>query len=104
MMTEDKNRYLTFNVPKGFLWTHLVAVVIALGVFLFDVNRKADKYELIQDTMMNIDARHTYQLGEIKGIIQDLLKAQIQTVSNDSTHKALIDDLKQRIIVLEQKK
>ena len=43
-------------------------------------------------------------LTELKVIVQDLVKAQIQVSSNDARHSALLDDLKQRVVELERKK
>lgn len=41
-------------------------------------------------------------LSELKIIVQDLVKAQIQVSSNDARHGALLEDLKERVIELER--
>ena len=43
-------------------------------------------------------------LSELKIIVQDLVKAQIQVSSNDARHGALLEDLKERVIELERNK
>jgi len=43
-------------------------------------------------------------LSELKIIVQDLVKAQIQVSSNDARRGALLEDLKERVIELERNK
>jgi len=70
-------------------------LVIAAGVFGFfiDIGKRS---QLIDKTDKD--------LSELKTIVQDLVKAQIQISSNDAKHGAMLDDLKQRVIELERKK
>jgi hypothetical protein len=70
-------------------------LVIAAGVFGFfiDIGKRS---QLIDKTDKD--------LTELKVIVQDLVKAQIQVSSNDARHSALLDDLKQRVVELERKK
>ena len=70
-------------------------LVIAAGVFGFfiDIGKRS---QLIDKTDKD--------LTELKVIVQDLVKAQIQVSSNDERHSALLDDLKQRVVELERKK
>ena len=46
----------------------------------------------------------TQDLGELKLIVQDLVKAQIQVVTNDATTKLILEDLRFRVLELERKK
>lgn len=70
-------------------------IILALGVagFFVDIGKRS---QLIDKTDKD--------LGELKIIVQDLVKAQIQVSSNDARHGALLDDLKERVIELERKK
>lgn len=70
-------------------------ILLALGVagFFVDIGKRS---QLIDKTDKD--------LGELKVIVQDLVKAQIQVSSNDARHGALLDDLKERVIELERKK
>lgn len=70
-------------------------ILLALGVagFFVDIGKRS---QLIDKTDKD--------LGELKIIVQDLVKAQIQVSSNDARHGALLDDLKERVIELERKK
>jgi len=69
-------------------------LIMAVGVagFFVDIGKRS---ELIDRTDKD--------LGELRVIVQDLVKAQIQVSSNDARHSALLDDLKQRVIELERK-
>jgi hypothetical protein len=70
-------------------------VLLALGVcgFFIDIGKRS---QLIDKTDKD--------LSELKVIVQDLVKAQIQVSSNDAKHSALLDDLKERVIELERKR
>lgn len=52
----------------------------------------------------SILSRTTNDISELKLIVQDLLKAQIQVSSTDARHSALLEDLKQRVLELERRK
>ena len=68
--------------------------LVAAGVagFFIDIGKRS---QLIDKTDKD--------LAELKIIVQDLVKAQIQVSSNDGKHGAILDDLKQRVIELERK-
>ena len=70
-------------------------LVIAAGVFGFfiDIGKRS---QLIDKTDKD--------LTELKVIVQDLVKAQIQVSSNDARHSAMLEDLRQRVIELERKR
>lgn len=71
----------------------LFVLAAGVGGFFIDIGKRS---QLIDKTDKD--------LGELKVIVQDLVKAQIQVSSNDARHSALLDDLKQRVIELERKK
>lgn len=70
-------------------------LVIAAGVlgFFIDIGKRS---QLLDKTDKD--------LGELRIIVQDLVKAQIQVSSNDARHNAMLEDLKQRVIELERRK
>jgi hypothetical protein len=74
-------------------WFQLIVLAIGVGGFFIDIGKRS---QLIDKT----DA----DLAELKIIVQDLVKAQIQISTNDATHKMLLDDLKSRVIELERRK
>lgn len=71
----------------------LIVMAVGVSVFFIDIGKRS---QLIDRTDKD--------LGELRIIVQDLVKAQIQVSSNDARHNALLDDLKQRVIELERKK
>jgi hypothetical protein len=71
----------------------LFVLAAGVGGFFIDIGKRS---QLIDKTDKD--------LGELKVIVQDLVKAQIQISSNDAKHGAMLDDLKQRVIELERKK
>jgi len=74
-------------------WAQLVVLAAGVGGFFIDIGKRS---QLIDKTDKD--------LSELKIIVQDLVKAQIQISSNDAKHGAMLDDLKQRVIELERKK
>jgi hypothetical protein len=87
---EEKNR----NSPTVVLqWFQLIILAIGVGGFFIDIGKRS---QLIDKTDKD--------LAELKVIVQDLVKAQIQISSNDARHGAMLDDLKQRVIELEKRK
>jgi len=74
-------------------WAQLVVLAAGVGGFFIDIGKRS---QLIDKTDKD--------LSELKVIVQDLVKAQIQISSNDAKHGAMLDDLKQRVIELERKK
>jgi hypothetical protein len=71
----------------------LLILGVGVGGFFVDIGKRS---QLIDKTDKD--------LSELRTIVQDLVKAQIQISSNDARHSALLDDLKQRVIELERKK
>jgi len=74
-------------------WAQLVVLAIGVGGFFIDIGKRS---QLLDKTDKD--------LAELKVIVQDLVKAQIQISSNDAKHSALLDDLKDRVIELERKR
>lgn len=74
-------------------WFQLVILAIGVGGFFIDIGKRS---QILDKTNQD--------LGELKTIVQDLVKAQIQISSNDAKHSAMLEDLKQRVIELERRK
>lgn len=74
-------------------WAQLIVLAIGVGGFFIDIGKRS---QLLDKTDKD--------LAELKVIVQDLVKAQIQVSSNDAKHSALLDDLKERVIELERKR
>lgn len=74
-------------------WAQLFVLAAGVGGLFIDIGKRS---QLIDKTDKD--------LSELKTIVQDLVKAQIQISSNDAKHGAMLDDLKQRVIELERKK
>ncbi|MFY8211205.1 MAG: hypothetical protein ACOVLB_00855 [Candidatus Nanopelagicus sp.] len=87
---DEKNRINSTTVLQ---WFQLIVLVIGVGGLLVDIGKQS---QLIDKT----DA----DLTDLKTIVQDLVKSQIQISTNDTTHKMLLDDLKSRVIELERRK
>ena len=87
-MDEDKHNY-------GKILQLIQLVVIAAGVagFFVDIGKRSSMLD-----------KNTDDLTELKTIVQDLVKAQIQVASTDARHSALLEDLRQRVIELERRK
>lgn len=83
------------NLKKEEMIQWLQLAVLAIGVcgFFIDIGKRS---QLIEKTDKD--------LGELKIIVQDLVKAQIQVSSNDAKHSVMLEDLRQRVIELERKK
>jgi hypothetical protein len=88
MGEKDRN-----NTPAILQWFQLIVLAIGVGGFFVDIGKRS---QLIDKTNQD--------LSELKVIVQDLVKAQIQISTNDATHKMLLDDLKARVIELERRK
>lgn len=71
----------------------LILLALGVGGFFIDIGKRS---QLIDRTDKD--------LSELKTIVQDLVKAQIQVSSNDAKHSALLEDLKERVIELERRK
>lgn len=74
-------------------WAQLVILAVGVGGFFVDIGKRS---QLLDKTDKD--------LAELKVIVQDLVKAQIQISSNDAKHSAVLDDLKDRVIELERKR
>ena len=74
-------------------WAQLLILAIGVAGFFIDIGKRS---QILDKTNQD--------LGELKVIVQDLVKAQIQISSNDARHSAMLEDLKQRVIELERKK
>jgi len=74
-------------------WAQLIILAVGVGGFFIDIGKRS---QLLDKTDKD--------LAELKVIVQDLVKAQIQISSNDAKHSALLDDLKERVIELERKR
>jgi hypothetical protein len=74
-------------------WAQLIILAVGVGGFFVDIGKRS---QLLDKTDKD--------LAELKVIVQDLVKAQIQISSNDAKHSALLDDLKDRVIELERKR
>lgn len=74
-------------------WAQLVILAAGVAGFFIDIGKRS---QLIDKTDKD--------LAELKVIVQDLVKAQIQISSNDAKHGAVLDDLKDRVIELERKR
>lgn len=87
---EQKSRN---NPTVALQWFQLIVLAIGVGGFFIDIGKRS---QLIDKTDKD--------LVELKVIVQDLVKAQIQVSSNDARHNAILEDLKQRVIELEKRK
>lgn len=74
-------------------WAQLIVLAVGVSAFFVDIGKRS---QLLDKTDKD--------LGDLRFIVQDLVKAQIQISSNDARHSAMLEDLKQRVIELERKK
>lgn len=74
-------------------WFQLIVLAIGVGGFFIDIGKRS---QLLDKTNQD--------LSELKTIVQDLVKAQIQVSANDSAHRTMLDDLKQRVVELERRR
>ena len=81
------------NVSSVIQWIQLVVLSVGVGGFFVDIGKRTQQLD-----------KQNQDLVELKVIVQDLVKAQIQISSNDATHKAMLDDLKARVVELERRK
>jgi len=87
---EEKSRN---NPTVALQWFQLIVLAIGVGGFFIDIGKRS---QLIDKTDKD--------LAELRVIVQDLVKAQIQVSSNDARHNAILEDLRQRVIELEKRK
>lgn len=73
-------------------WTQLAVFSIGVIGFFIDIGKRQ---QILDKTNQD--------LTELKVIVQDLVKAQIQISSNDARHQTMLDDLRQRVIELERR-
>jgi hypothetical protein len=88
-MAESKKQDFSLTLQ----WFQLAILAIGVGGFFIDIGKRS---QLIDKTDKD--------LAELKIIVQDLVKAQIQSSASDSTQRMLLDDLKSRVIELERKR
>jgi hypothetical protein len=81
------------NVSSVIQWIQLVVLSVGVGGFFVDIGKRTQQLD-----------KQNQDLLELKVIVQDLVKAQIQISSNDATHKAMLDDLKSRVVELERRR
>jgi len=74
-------------------WFQLIVLAIGVGGFFVDLGKRS---QILDKT--------TEDLSELRLIVQDLVKAQIQVSSNDAAHRTMLDDLKVRVFELEKRK
>lgn len=82
-----------FKKEELIQWAQLLVLLAGVLGFFIDIGKRS---AVLDKT--NAD------LSELKFIVQDLVKAQIQVSSNDARHSALLEDLKDRVIELERRK
>jgi len=81
------------NVSSVIQWIQLVVLSVGVGGFFVDIGKRTQQLD-----------KQNQDLLELKVIVQDLVKAQIQISSNDATHKIMLEDLKARVVELERRK
>lgn len=74
-------------------WFQLIVLAIGVGGFFVDLGKRSQVLD-----------KTTQDLSELRLIVQDLVKAQIQVSSNDAAHRTMLDDLKARVVELERRK
>lgn len=74
-------------------WFQLIVLAIGVGGFFVDLGKRS---QILDKT--------TQDLSELRLIVQDLVKAQIQVSSNDAAHRTMLDDLKARVVELEKRR
>lgn len=84
---ETKNQ---FN--KTLQWLQFFVLCLGVAALFVDIGRKT---ELL--------ARTSSDIQELREITKDLTKAQIITISNDVKHIVMLDDIKNRILILERR-
>lgn len=87
MAEEQKDRVVLLQ------WLQLLVLVFGVAGFFIDIGKRS---QLLDKTNQD--------LSELKIIVQDLVKAQISSSTNDATHKVILDDLKLRVMELEKRK
>jgi hypothetical protein len=81
------------HVSSIIQWIQLVVLSVGVGGFFVDIGKRTQQLD-----------KQNQDLVELKVIVQDLVKAQIQISSNDATHKIMLEDLKARVVELERRK
>lgn len=71
----------------------LCLVAVGVAGFFIDIGKRS---QILDKTDKD--------LAELRIIVQDLVKAQIQVSSNDARHGAILEDLRERVLELERKK
>ena len=86
---DKKDRRGTFQSVVSTL--QLAVLVVGVGSVFMSLGRKDEQ---INTTINN--------LNQMEGIVQDLLKSQVEGASKDSEHDRILEDLKERIGHLER--
>lgn len=81
------------NISSIIQWIQLVVLSVGVGGFFVDIGKRTQQLDKTNQDLL-----------ELKIIVQDLVKAQIQISSNDATHKLMLEDLKARVVELERRK
>jgi rhamnogalacturonyl hydrolase YesR len=79
--------------PYMVQWFQLIVLAIGVGGFFVDLGKRTQVLD-----------KTTQDLAELRLIVQDLVKAQIQVSSNDAAHRTMLDDLKARVVELEKRR
>lgn len=87
MAEEHKDRVVLLQ------WLQLLVLIFGVAGFFIDIGKRS---QLLDKTNQD--------LSELKIIVQDLVKAQISSSTNDATHRVILDDLKLRVMELEKRK
>ena len=74
-------------------WFQLIVLSLGVGGFFIDIGKRSQLLDKTKEDLV-----------ELRVIVQDLVKAQIQISSNDATHKLMLEDLKARVVELERRK
>lgn len=80
------------KINNAIQWFQLGILAIGVSAFFIDIGKRQ---QILEKTNQD--------LSELKTIVQDLVKAQIQVSSNDARHQAMLEDLRLRVIELERK-
>ncbi len=81
-----------------------LVICIGVGGIFMTIGKEKEYIRASLEASANSTANINSELKELRLIVHDLVKAQIQSSAADSRHMDTINDLKQRVIVLEQQK
>ena len=81
------------NLQVVVQWLQLITLVVGVAGLFLTVGRKDAK----------LDA-NTVEIGQLRDIATDLVRATVESTSNNISQDRQIDDLRDRVARLEQKK